>query len=260
MLKKLLLSGAAASGLLFAGSAQAGYISIDEFTAAPQSLNLAANGQVSSMNNGGGGAVVNGTIAGQYRDLTLNVISIGFGPDSSAVVTTSGQGVFTHVQGSETRSQTMITWDGFDADGTDEYSLNGAGAFDSSGALPDGNMNLDLSSLTEFQIGVISADQSTRWEIQVYDGVTAASVALGPLPAGIVPPGTALSISFDLFGGINFSSIDSIRLIANSPNPVNNLDTTIDFFRAVPEPLSVGLFGLGLLGLANARRRSIKTL
>jgi hypothetical protein len=256
MIRKILLAGLATSITSIATSAHAAYISIDEFTAAPQSLNLATNGQVSSMNNGGAGAVVNGTIAGQYRDLTLNLISVGFGPDSSAVVSTSGQGVFTHVQGSETLSQTMITWDGFDADNADEYSLNGmTGAFDSASALADGNLNLDLSGLTEFQLGVISADQSARWEIQLYDGVTAASVILGPLPAGIVPPGEPLSISFGLFTGINFASIDSIRLIANSPNPVTNLDTTIDYFRAVPEPLSVGLFGLGLLGLAGARLR-----
>lgn len=250
MSKKLLLSGAAASALLFANTAQAGFISIDEFTGpamaiiindpAPPSVTvtLTDNETSEGLNNG----VANAGIIGDYRDMSTTVTFNDNDPvaGSQAFVST-GTGSFNHNQAVNTQSSTTMTWNG----------LAGTG------------LGADFSGLTGLEIGLLRADAGVDWLFTLVDGdgsiwTTIASTIEVPLGS----PET-IFLSFGLFGesvaggtaGLDFSDIFSIQLTANIGGSADSFDTRVDYLRAVPEPMTIALFGLGLLGAGAVRRR-----
>jgi hypothetical protein len=225
MLKKLLISGAAASGLLVASAASAApVLLIDDFSTSltgniVPGLVMVQNGAVAFDRSTGLG-IVDGD-----RELVLTHGDAGSASPVQAQVT---GGNYTHLNGTSSGSS-LLRWDGAgggDTDGLD-FGLNGGAGYDQGGGV----------------------------ELRLYTDDTNYSIANVLLDAG--PSEHYLSVAlFDggagEVGSIDLSTITAIELFITGGA---GLDISLDLVEVVPEPLTIGLFGLSLLGIGAARRR-----
>lgn len=122
----------------------------------------------------------------------------------------------------------------------------------------DGVAGLDLSSDDSFYFDVVSADLDLTLDITVTDtnlSSATATFTLGhAVSADVAPTPERLMLSFADFIGVNFSSVFTIDAVINSPM---NSDLVIAEVgtTSVPEPTTLAIFGLGLMGFAASRKR-----
>lgn len=245
MLTKLLLGGAAGAGLLFATAAQAAPILIDDFSD-PLATQADCPGGFCSI-IGNAPDIFNrsfGGMIGGDRELVLQNTSNG------GVVTAIVQGgSFNHGNTGTATGVSQLTWDG--AGGGDGLDF-GLGNIDLTG----GGANLVI------HISVLSADLSgSSVQLGLYTSATEYSIAEVSLPVG--PSEHFLSLNAFLNPGnlveqgaddvVNLLSVNAIQLTAVG---TTDFDINLDIIEVVPEPMSVGLFGAALLGLAGVRRRA----
>ena len=214
-------------------SSAAFLVSIDDFSAGPQNLDLSgtSSGSITDAASGPASAILGGEREAQFM-VTSN-------PVLGTVIATIGAGV------------AAIDLDPLVTAGL-ELVYDGAG----SGGL--GGADLTLSGGGAIAIEVLSTDFSTTLSLDVVDLAGAAANSSHTTPGGILSPET-FTFAFDDFtavGGFDWTMIDSLRL---SAVPSEGTDVVIGGIGTqalpVPEP-SVTLLGLAALGSSLRRRRS----
>jgi len=170
--------------------------------------------------------------------------------------------------GDVTYTLTNLT-DTNDFDGvTVNAAINNGNLYYSESAQVDSNLRLhyfdadalsplDLSSDSAFYFDVISADLGLTLDLVVSDifgdSATASYNLNHAVDANTAPTPERLTLSFSSFiGNVDFSSVFSIDAIINSPM---NSDLVIAEVGTVPEPTTLAIFGLGLIGFAASRKR-----
>lgn len=261
-------------------SAHAGPVVIDEFNGNQLLEDATTNGQgVAAINYVAAG------ILGGNRDLfvtkTGNAVSDASNRATSVLISFDGtNNVFEWANQQSAFGEAVIRWDGNSSAPVDG-DLNGEltrAEFDAS-ANKTGLGGFNLESLGEFfQFSVISSDIGFDFRIELFSDagtgfayVDLASqahindestpipltsfTALCGTPFENVPVTVGLPPDVnELYCGTGFD-LNNIGMIQITLRTAGNTDTVIDDFRVIPEPGTLALAGLTLVGLALQRRR-----
>lgn len=248
MLKKV-FSGIAVAGLLFA-SASASADVIDLFSD-DQSLLVVSGGTDSS-------TAVGGDIIGGERDIT---VTAGSNAIATAVVGSGELSMGSQIfgGGGDTGFSINVQWDGLDGD---------ASSFDNAGL-----GSQDFGLLDGFLVEVLSSDGTGTFVIDIWDAAGEQStLAFTFIPVDDAGPSVSFFIEFGLFTGdialagfpveyevgagvnpaLDFSQISAIQLTIQG---TGETDVRVSSIEVVPEPSSLALMGLALIGLAGVARR-----
>lgn len=271
MLKKLLAAGAALTALAVVGSAQAAPIyTIDTFDDYWRDVVNGGTTPIVGLNQFGAGtnsltAVADsgsqdGFIIGGVRELYLEVTSTGTNSSVQAIITGGPNSAFQHSHsgGIGTSGRSLLTWDGVD-DGTVATKTGADGVADL-----DFGLNLDLSGVgIAFVIEFLAADLNTDdaasslslWLYNSADAYAEYVVDLAGLDDQFSPFSLPILLSnpTNVFGDFSLTGVTAIQL--DIQGGAQGVQVLIDTAVVTPEPLTVGLFGLGLLGLGAMRRR-----
>lgn len=115
-----------------------------------------------------------------------------------------------------------------------------------------------LQSGNAFLLDVLEADLGFSFSIGVWSNGGANSFVKEFNGSGTLVPITR-SFAFSEFTGVDFTSVSAIEVIINTKGLAGktSIDFTIDAIK-VPEPATMAMFGLGLMGLGYTRRRKAK--
>jgi hypothetical protein len=288
--KKTVMYTALASACVFGGNAQAAEILIDLFTepAAGQDVSTADIGAANADTSQVGSYA---SVIGGWRDLSIHKLTDTWGlANQGDAAMAVGAGALTIDNATGVTSRAVITWDGNNDAGVDGLSVNTSGlsGFD---LTLGGNINVFLADVLYADLGF---DYEIRiWDM---DGSQASLIAGVQIPVGTGNPGSIPSETadylFDWFnlpagnycdgisappactdpftqltfaitrggnlGDIDFTNIGALQIEFTNTAAFASADFALGKIRApVPEPGTLALLGLGLLGLGFSMRRKL---
>lgn len=244
--------GSAVALTLGVGTASAGLV-IDDFSVGQAQLTDSTAGNFlpaptssygTNLANdaGSGSSVQHASILGGERDLLVyktvdQTLAPGL-PDQEVSVEVDA-GLLNYNAESRAGGFAVVRWDGVNGYGA---SINKTG--------------LGSQNLTGYAGIQITADADKDFDItfQLWSG---AGSVLSEVTKTITGGGGIVNELFTLnsFVGADFTNVGAMQMIINTAGKAIRLDVDIDMVGAVPEPGSLALAGLALMGLAAARRR-----
>jgi hypothetical protein len=227
--------------------AQAGQL-IDDFSTSQTLMHdlTTGDGGLSSQ------TLLSANIIGGYRDIFVEKYGV-LGDDGftgvSLGVNGAAPGKLAFASDPGQNGIGIVRWDGSHFDSFATIDATGLGGI---------NLALDGNA---FHLKVLSADLNFPFTMTAYtDGSNFSSLTVTSTgPGDYYIPFAAFAGGAVTGTGVNFSNVGALQAIINTGGLVKDVDVQLDIVSTVPEPMSLALVGVGLLGLgAVSRRRSAK--
>lgn len=260
-MKKILKTAAILATIAASASANAALIqTIDLFDTSQTRLIdsvVDGSGLFSQVSTGGT------DIIGQYRDLGVEVLNQDpFNPGGFASIQVAG-GALSFNTDSITGGRGLVRWDGSAAatSFSDPTSFGLGAAFNPLGTsfelktiFSDGGFLFELAAFTSStQWSKVTLTASAVDPKVVPDGVASYIPLLGFLNCGFNAGG--ITVVCGSGGAVDWSNLGALQAIIDPLGTSIAVDLTLNQVTTVPEPGTLALAGLGLLGIASLRRR-----